>query len=47
MEAVSEHGISGVHEVDIAIFEVDGNIIILSDNFKKRTEKSVGIGKNT
>ena len=45
LEAVREHGVSGVHEVDLAIFEVDGNISILSDNYHKRTVKSVGTGK--
>jgi len=45
VEAVHEHGISSIREVDLAIFEVDGNISILSNNYSKRTVRSVGVGR--
>lgn len=37
--AVREHGVKETSEVDLAILEVDGNISVVSDNFKKRTSK--------
>ena len=40
MEAVREHGIASVSEVDLAVLEVDGNISILSTgNCKKTTRR--------
>ncbi len=36
---VREHGVEKVDEVDIAILELDGNISVLSDNFKHKTVK--------
>jgi uncharacterized membrane protein YcaP (DUF421 family) len=39
MEAVREHGVSSVKEVDLAIMEVDGNISVLSDKYQKKTTK--------
>lgn len=39
MEAIREHGISTVAEVDLAILEVDGNISVLSDKYQKKTVK--------
>lgn len=39
MEAVREHGVEKIDEVDLAVLEIDGNISVLSDNFKKRTTK--------
>ena len=48
---VREHGVGSVELVNLAMFEVDGNISVLSDNFKKSTKrKHKGhqvIGKNT
>ena len=48
---VREHGVESIELVNLAMFEVDGNISVLSDNFKKRTKrKHKGhqvIGKNT
>lgn len=48
---VREHGVGSVELVNLAIFEVDGNISVLSGNFKKSTKrKHKGhqvIGKNT
>jgi uncharacterized membrane protein YcaP (DUF421 family) len=37
MEAVREHGVSSVSEVDLAVLEVDGNISILSTAVSKKT----------
>ena len=37
MEAVREHGVRSIAKVDLAIFEVDGNISILSDKYQKRS----------
>jgi len=37
LEAVREHGVSSIADVDLAILEVDGQISILSKNFGKKT----------
>jgi uncharacterized membrane protein YcaP (DUF421 family) len=39
MEAVREHGVASVKEVDLAILEVDGSISVLSDKYQKKTSK--------
>lgn len=39
MEAIREHGVSKVEEVDLAVLEVDGNISVLSNDFRSRTVK--------
>lgn len=39
MEAVREHGVSEIREVDLAILETDGNISIISNEYKHRTIK--------
>lgn len=48
---VRKHGVESVELVNLAMFEVDDNISVLSDNFKKSTKrKHKGhqvIGKNT
>jgi uncharacterized membrane protein YcaP (DUF421 family) len=36
-EAIREHGVATVEAVDLAILEIDGNISILSDDFKRRS----------
>jgi uncharacterized membrane protein YcaP (DUF421 family) len=41
MEAVREHGVSKASEVDLAVLEVDGNISVLSEDFSRRTTKTV------
>lgn len=41
MEAVREHGVSNSSEVDLAVLEVDGNISVLSEDFNKRTTKTI------
>ncbi|MEI6750563.1 MAG: YetF domain-containing protein, partial [Bacteroidota bacterium] len=39
MEAVREHGVASVKEVDLAIMEVDGSISVLSDKYQKKTSR--------
>lgn len=39
MEAVREHGVATVKEVDLAILEVDGSISVLSNQYQKKTVK--------
>ncbi len=39
MEAIREHGVATVKEVDLAILEVDGSISVLSNQYQKRTVK--------
>lgn len=37
MEAIREHGVLKVEDVDLAVLEVDGNISIISDGFKHQS----------
>jgi uncharacterized membrane protein YcaP (DUF421 family) len=37
MEAVREHGVAEIREVDLAVLEIDGNISIISNEYKHRT----------
>lgn len=37
MEILREHGVSAIEEVDLAVLEVDGNISVLSEKYKRRT----------
>ena len=37
MEIIREHGIPAIEEVDLAVLEVDGNISVLSEKFKRKT----------
>lgn len=46
MEAIREHGVSEISEVDLAVLEVDGNISVLSEDFRNQTTKSVKKAKN-
>lgn len=39
LEAVREHGVSEIREVDLAVLEIDGNISIISKEYKHRTTK--------
>ena len=39
LEAVREHGVPSVIEVDLAILEVDGNISVLSNEYQRKTVK--------
>ena len=45
MEAVREHGVKSVAEVDLAVLEVDGNISVLSDQYHKKTVKKRRVHK--
>jgi uncharacterized membrane protein YcaP (DUF421 family) len=44
-ETVREHGIALVEDVDLAILETDGNISIISNDFKQKTLKKRGSRK--
>jgi uncharacterized membrane protein YcaP (DUF421 family) len=39
LEAVREHGVESIADVDLAVLEVDGNISILSNDFNRRTSR--------
>jgi uncharacterized membrane protein YcaP (DUF421 family) len=39
LEAIREHGVSEVREVDLAVLEIDGNISIISNEYKHMTTK--------
>lgn len=41
MEAIREHGVSQIEEVDLAVLEVDGNISVLSSEFSHMTVKKM------
>jgi len=41
MEAIREHGVSKIEEVDLAVLEVDGNISVLSNEFSNMTVKKM------
>lgn len=36
--AIREHGVDTIKDVDLAVFEIDGNISILSKNFTHKTK---------
>ena len=38
-EAIREHGVSDIAAVNLAVLEVDGNISVLSDNYRNKTVK--------
>jgi uncharacterized membrane protein YcaP (DUF421 family) len=37
--SIREHGVEHIKDVDLAVFEVDGNISVLSDNYKHRSSR--------
>lgn len=39
MEALREHGVSRIEDVDLAVLEVDGNISVLSGDYTNRTSR--------
>lgn len=45
MEAVREHGVNTIADVDLAILEVDGNISILSGDFHQKTSRKRKVHK--
>jgi uncharacterized membrane protein YcaP (DUF421 family) len=38
--AVREHGVENIRDVDLAVFEVDGNISVLSHNYTHRSKQT-------
>ena len=42
--AIREHGVEEIKSVDLAMFEVDGNISVISDDFATRTSHTVTAG---
>ncbi|GAK31358.1 hypothetical protein WOSG25_090550 [Weissella oryzae SG25] len=38
LEAVREHGVKSIDDVDLAILEVDGNISVLSNDFQNKSQ---------
>jgi len=46
MEAVREHGVATIEEVNLAIMEVDGSISVLSNKFQNRTTRKRKVRKN-
>lgn len=46
-EAIREHGVSKIEEVDLAVLEVDGNISVLSGEFSHVTQKRVKKAEST
>jgi uncharacterized membrane protein YcaP (DUF421 family) len=45
MEAMREHGVNNMADVDLAILEIDGNISILSNNFQRKTSRKRKVHK--
>jgi len=39
MEAIREHGVKSVREVDLAVLEVDGNISVITHDFKNHSTR--------
>jgi len=37
LEAIHEHGVHSIYDVNLAILEVDGNISVISNDYKKRS----------
>ncbi len=46
IEAVHEHGVQSIRDVNLAIFEVDGNISVMSDDYTRRSVNKVVKKKN-
>lgn len=41
VEAIHEHGVRSIRDVNLAILEVDGNISVMSDGYKKRSVNKI------
>jgi uncharacterized membrane protein YcaP (DUF421 family) len=41
LEAIREHGVADIKDVNLAMFEMDGNISIQSNDYKKRSVKTM------
>jgi uncharacterized membrane protein YcaP (DUF421 family) len=37
--AIREHGINSLEDVDLSVFEVDGNISVISENYHKISKR--------
>jgi uncharacterized membrane protein YcaP (DUF421 family) len=37
--AIREHGVENIQEVDLAVLEIDGNISVLSQDFRRKTTR--------
>ena len=37
--AVREHGVDSIKQADLVVLEVDGNISVLSDDYKKKSSR--------
>lgn len=46
LEAVREHGVNSISDVDLAVLEVDGNISILSNDFHRKTNRKRKVHKS-
>jgi uncharacterized membrane protein YcaP (DUF421 family) len=46
LEAIREHGVAKVADVNLAVLEVDGNISVLSNDFQDKTTKSIHRTRN-
>ena len=44
-ETLREHGVSEISEVDLAVIEIDGNVSVISEDYKKRTTKKRKVHK--
>jgi uncharacterized membrane protein YcaP (DUF421 family) len=41
LEAIREHGVARIADVNLAVLEVDGNISVLSNDFQTKTTKAI------
>lgn len=41
LEAIREHGVAKIADVNLAVLEVDGNISVLSNDFQTKTTKGI------
>ena len=41
LAAIREHGVEEIRHVDLAVLEVDGNISVISDDFKKQSSHAI------
>jgi len=41
LEAIREHGVAKVSDVDLAVLEVDGNISVLSNGYQTKTTRAI------
>lgn len=41
LEAIREHGVAKISDVNLAVLEVDGNISVLSNDFQTKTTRAV------